>query len=463
MRITNGMINNSMMLNIQRNAMLTNKYYNQIASGKKIQIPSDDPIIASRALRFRTNVSETEQYRKNVAQAQSWTEITAQAFSNVTEISKSIEEALVRGSTDTLTTEDRKKIIADISSMAEQLQLEMNGTYAGRYVFSGYRTDQAPTYFKDSTDAYRITQTFSLEDVQNTKYFHKPEADESSTIGDCKILALPYENVENLTIGGYTVVEKNSTDAVNPYDVPAGAIHYIKDTGELVIGEDVYDDIKTNDLSVTYEKKGFTKGDMNPIVHFECEDINPDSKNFGMTFDMNGQNDMSYEIGVGNILNINSLSKDVVSDKVVGELNRFISTINSLEVSNESDVREKLIADGLTGDELENAVDAQLQQENAQVKVVSQELFSNLLGKMENYTSKVSINETNLGSRMNRLELVSNRLAEDALSYETLMSENEDVDVAEVIMQLNNAEAVYQASLNVGAKLTQLTLVDYIN
>ncbi len=463
MRITNGMINNSMMLNIRRNAMLTNKYYNQIASGKKIQLPSDDPIVASRALRFRTNVSETEQYRKNVGQAQSWTEITAQAFSNVTEIAKSIESALVRGSTDTLTTEDRQKIIADISSMAEQLQLEMNGSYAGRYVFSGYRTNHPPTFFKDSTDEYTITQTFDLNNVQNTKYFHKPNADEASTIGDTKILTLPYENVENISILGYTVNTLNSTDATNPYEPAAGEINYIADTGELVLGENAYNALKNGELDVTYDKKGFSKGDINPIVYFDCKDINPDSDTFGMTFDMNGQNEMSYEIGVGNVLNINSLAKDVVSDKLVGELNRFISTLNSLQVSDESAVREKLIADGLTGQELEDAIDSQMKQENAQIKVVSQELFSNMLGKAEDYTSKISIFETNLGSRMNRLELVANRLAEDALSYESLKSKNEDVNVAEVIMQLNNAEAVYQASLNVGGKLTQLTLVDYIN
>ncbi|MFV0519281.1 MAG: flagellar hook-associated protein FlgL [Lachnospirales bacterium] len=469
MRITNGMINNSMVLNIQRNTRLADMYYNQLASGKKITLPSDDPTVASRALRFRTNVSETEQYQKNVSQAQSWTEITAQAFSTVTEITKDIEELLVRGSTDTLTTEDRQKIMADISSMTEQLKLEMNATYAGRYVFSGYRTDQAPTFIKDSEAEYQITQEFSLEDIQNTKYSHKPVANEAATIGDTQILSLAYKNGEtpsSITVGGttYSVVNVSQTSvSPNPYEQVDGQVTFIPETGELVLGEDVAKAMETGDLTVTYDKKGFTKGDINPVVYFDCTDIKTDSATYGLSYNMDGQNNMEYEIGVGSTINVNSLAKNVVTDKMIGELDRFITTINGLTVSDESVVRSKFVAEGLTGDELEAAIEEQLQLEEAQVKVVSQELFSNALGKFEDFASDISVQETNLGSRMNRLELTATRLSDDYLSYTSLMNDNENVDVAEAMMYFTSADAVYQASLKVGAMISQLSLADYIS
>ncbi len=469
MRITNGMINNSMLLNIQRNAKLTDKYYNQMASGKKILLPSQDPIVASRALRFRTNVSETEQYQKNVYQAQSWTEITAQAFSNVTAITKSIESLLVRGSTDTLTTDDRQKIMADISSMTEQMKLEMNANYAGRYVFSGYRTDVGPTFIKSSDAEYSISQTFNLEDIQNTKYSHKPVAADPATIGDTQILSLPYKNAEmpaTVTVGGttYTVntVSVSST-APNPYVQVNGQATYIPETGELVIGSDIAKAMESDDLEITYEKKGFTKGDINPLVYFDCTDIKATSKTFGMSFNMDGQDDMVYEVGVGSTVSVNSLAKNVVTDKMVGQLDRFIASINSLSVTDESVVRKKFVSAGLTGDALEDAIKEQLQLEESQVKVVSQELFSQALGKFEKFASSISVEETDIGSRMNHLDLIYSRLADDYLSYTALMEKNEDVDVTEVLMNLNSAEAVYNASLKIGAKITQLSLADYIN
>ncbi len=469
MRITNGMINNSMLLNIQRNAKLTDKFYTQMATGKKILLPSDDPIVASRALRFRTNVSETEQYQKNVYQAQSWTEITAQAFSNVTSITKSIESLLVRGSTDTLTTEDRQKIMADISSMNEQLKLEMNANYAGRYVFSGYRTDVPPTFIKSSDAEYSINQTFNLGDIQNTKYAHKPVAADAATIGDTQILSLPYKNADmpaTITVGATTyTVSTVSLDSVtpNPYVQVAGQATYIPETGELVIGKDIAKAMEKGDLSITYEKKGFTKGDINPLVYFDCKDIKAGSKTFGMSYNMDGQNEMVYEVGVGSTVSVNSLAKDVVTDKMVGEIDRFISAINSLTVTDESVVRQKYIVAGLSGDELEEAIEKQLELEQSQVKVVSQELFSNALGKFEEFASDISVEETDIGSRMNHLDLISSRLSDDYLSYKALMDKNENVDVTEVLMNLNTAEAVYQASLKIGAKITQLSLADYIN
>ena len=64
MRITNKMMTNNMLhnININKNNMTTleNKY----ASGLEIQKPSDDPIIAVRALKLRTNLSELNQYYK---------------------------------------------------------------------------------------------------------------------------------------------------------------------------------------------------------------------------------------------------------------------------------------------------------------------------------------------------------------------------------------------------------------
>jgi flagellar hook-associated protein 3 FlgL len=68
-----------------------------------------------------------------------------------------------------------------------------------------------------------------------------------------------------------------------------------------------------------------------------------------------------------------------------------------------------------------------------------------------------------MGGRTNRLELQLSRLSSNEVSYTELLSQNEDTDMAEVIMLLQMQENVYQASLAVGARIIQPTLVDYLS
>ena len=63
---------------------------------------------------------------------------------------------------------------------------------------------------------------------------------------------------------------------------------------------------------------------------------------------------------------------------------------------------------------------------------------------------------------MNRLELTANRLEDDFINFTKLKSKNEDVDIAEAIMNLMNEVNVYNASLAVGAKVIQPSLVDFL-
>ena len=67
-----------------------------------------------------------------------------------------------------------------------------------------------------------------------------------------------------------------------------------------------------------------------------------------------------------------------------------------------------------------------------------------------------------IGGRQRRLELLEARYEQDHLNYESMRSDAEDVDMAEVIMYLKMAEAVYQAALSAGARVIQPSLMDFL-
>lgn len=141
MRVTNTMLINNMISNIGKNMRRMEGYQRKLATGKKIAVPSDDPIVAARALKLRTDVSQLEQYKRNAEDAVSWLEITESALNNIGEILQRVRELAVQAGNSTMTTEDTQKTAEEVEQLKGQLIKIANSTYAGRYIFSGFKTD----------------------------------------------------------------------------------------------------------------------------------------------------------------------------------------------------------------------------------------------------------------------------------------------------------------------------------
>lgn len=162
MRITNNMLINNMMLSYSTNLQNTQKYQSQLATGKKISMPSDDPIVASRALKLRTDVAEVQQYRRNADDAISWMDITEATMGQINEVVQRMRELAVQGANGTNTPDDLLKISAEASELKGQLIHLANTTYAGRYIFSGYKTDK-PLLDNDGNFMFDITNAEEIK------------------------------------------------------------------------------------------------------------------------------------------------------------------------------------------------------------------------------------------------------------------------------------------------------------
>lgn len=85
---------------------------NELATEKKITRPSDDPIVAIRALSLRSSLSEINQYLKhNIPDAESWLDVTHSSLNNMDGILSDIFQYCNQGSSDQFTTNDRSAII----------------------------------------------------------------------------------------------------------------------------------------------------------------------------------------------------------------------------------------------------------------------------------------------------------------------------------------------------------------
>ena len=167
MRITNKMMTNNALYNINNNKNLLSNLEQQYSSGKKITKPSDDPIVAVRALKFRTNLSELNQYyEKNIPDALAWMDVTESALNTVNGIITSMNTYCNQGANDYPTAEDRNAIATNLEQLKGQLYQEGNTNYAGRYVFSGYKTDTSLVFNEATTNLkYEITEPLEAESI----------------------------------------------------------------------------------------------------------------------------------------------------------------------------------------------------------------------------------------------------------------------------------------------------------
>ena len=300
MRITNNMLINNMIKYIGNNLTRMDKLQAQLATGKKIQVPSDDPVVAARALKLRTDVAEIQQYQRNLKDAQSWLEITESALSDMGDIFQRVRELIV-GSDAIESPEDLQATKNEIIQLRTQLINLGNSAYAGRYIFTGFKTDQ-------------------------------------------KLL---------------------------------------DEAGNFLV-------------------------------------------------DVSNSEQIFYQIGLADSVNINVLGGDLFNsgtDITAGSTGKFIQDMNELiQAFDDADYEA--------------------------IRSMTQNFSDNL--------DNVLRLRADVGARINRLELTANRMMKDNTNFTRLMSENENVDMTDTIMNLKNEENVYRASLAGGARIIMPSLIDFL-
>lgn len=144
MRITNNMMVTNTVRNLNSNLERLSKAQQQISSENKISLPSDDPVVATKAITYRSYVAQTEQYQSNVESAQSWQDTTDDALSDLNDVVNSLRELVVQASSSTCTSSDLENIKTQVEALQESAVDVLNTSYAGRYIFAGYETSEEP-------------------------------------------------------------------------------------------------------------------------------------------------------------------------------------------------------------------------------------------------------------------------------------------------------------------------------
>lgn len=140
MRITNNMLISNMTYNLQGNLQRLEKLQYEMAMGKKFRVPSEDPIGASKSLKFNIDISKVDQYIRNSKDANSWMKESESALKEINAVLQRANELTVQAANSTNSGE-LDKIQEEIKELKGHVIQVANSTYAGRSLFTGYKTD----------------------------------------------------------------------------------------------------------------------------------------------------------------------------------------------------------------------------------------------------------------------------------------------------------------------------------
>jgi flagellar hook-associated protein 3 FlgL len=509
MRITNQMITNNSLRNMQKSLATVNTRTEQMTSGKKISKASEDPVIAIRALKLRTTVDQLYQYKeKNIPDASSWLSITQTSLDNITARVKEIQSYCNQGSTDSFATNDRSAIIDSLKQLQEMIYDEGSATYAGRYIFSGYKTDRslAFTETEDTTKySYDITETFTaasidikhvvtnaVDDTKLDAYLAGTEDYEQPDPHDVYRLNLAYEDIDNINTEGtgvFNIVLKdadgnqislpNATlrykeleDADTYYDVDDNSINVIKETGEIVFGVNVYNAIKQADsIEVSYAKNQVEAGELRPEHYFNCTQrtVQDDGTVKSVDYQLKeGGQTVYYEVNFNQSLQVNTEGNKLITTDVGNNINDLVYALTEMQEAETTQTNLKAMLEDpqyANNDEAVTKINQMLSDIDAEIAVKKENLqktFSANITNFQNYLDKVSATQSDLGSRMTKLDMITTRVTEQYEEFTELKSQNEDVETEEIIIDFNDANLVYETALAATSNIVQKTLLDYI-
>ena len=575
MRVTNNMMINNTTKNINGNKANQTYLNNQMTTQKKILRPSENPIIAIRALRLRSTLSQLNQYyEKNIPDVEAWYKMADTAFYNMNKILTDCQTKCNYGNNTTITADDRKTILESLTALRTQLYSEGNTDNAGRSVFTGYRTNSTLTFMEDDPEeSYDITQSFTYEDISEFKYYsgnvevpqtlqevldgiaNGSDRTKSPYISDTTETAydrirLAYDGINDIASLNYkygttdvtftggteekvayydgklrqvnangnplddtgavindkagnpvvldnsAIVTRTVYQGVDAGGVPVagatlavydtevnweaamgtkivgdGEMVFIKNTGDLVLGSDVSNALKSGraDIQIDYDKTGFTKGELRPEYYYNCTcKTDPDHPVESIRYDENGKKvyeDINFNIGVNQSITVNFQADDFFDMSIYQDVTELMNATDKAIKAHdkvaklEEMQREAKYVDHQ--DEIQKWLDAARKEADYADENLGNQLSAGV-GKFSKYLKKLNVMYTEIGSRGQQLEMTKNRLENQQLAVEELKSTNEDRELSDIIIDYTAAYNAYQASLMAASKIEKQTLLNYI-
>ena len=128
-----------------------NRTQQQLATGKKVLKPSDNPAVAAQLLNLSSLKAKNSQYERNVTIARNELGLQESALSSTGNVLQRVRELVIQANNATQSNQSRAAIADELNNLSDELlQLSNTKNSSSEYIFSGFDS-RTPTYTRNGT------------------------------------------------------------------------------------------------------------------------------------------------------------------------------------------------------------------------------------------------------------------------------------------------------------------------
>lgn len=383
----------------------------QIASGQRILVPSDDPTGAKQLLDLGAVVARVEQYQRNAGVAEARLGAEENALRSTTNLLQRVRELAVQANNDTLSEPDRKAIAVEVRErLAELLGVANSQDANGEFLFGGYRATTRP--FSVAADG---TVTYAGDQGQRQVQIGADRRIATGDSGDAI-----FQSVRNGN--GTFVVDQGANAGTAVAD--AGTV---LDPSAWVPDQYSIEFVTNSAGALAYQVIGAASGQVVPAPPAVAPADAP-----------------TYTSGAA--INFRGVQLTITGTPAAGDT-------FSLGPSRKQDIFATLAAFATALETSATVPVARAAQHNG---------INRALVDLDQALQHIAVVEAGIGGRLNAIDSQRNSNDDERLRTQALLSEVGDLDYAQAITQLNQQQVALSAAQQAYVRVQGLSLFDYL-
>ncbi len=172
MRISTNTLMETSLVGINESYRRYGEAQQRIATGKKLNRPSDDPTGTAHAMGLRSAMGHIEQFQRNITDANGFMATTDVALSQAVVLVREARSLAIQSATDTITQDQRAIIANQLTATISQIGQLGNSTHGSRFVFGGQLTTKPPFVPDGGGFRYEGGTSATADNTLTVEIFH---------------------------------------------------------------------------------------------------------------------------------------------------------------------------------------------------------------------------------------------------------------------------------------------------
>ena len=475
MRISTESIYRRFLGGLQRSTNRMIAAQEQVATGRRVLRPSDDASAAARVLTLQRELADAERLRESTTFARTFVDASAGALEEGSGLLTEARAVLIQAMNGTLDQKTRESLGQQIDLMRQQMLDIANRKSADRFLFSGTQTGAEP-WRTTTVDGVERAIYVGNDDQQRLRIGNGAEIDLNlsgqAIFGAEQAMAPSFSGLTGLAAGSTAsqgtaweslTVTQTSLDLGNL--AAAGVVQAAGSDSDL---------LQSRSLRIDATEATVQLGDGPPAKlpapgEPQAASVRVrDEYGAELTLDFSGWNGADYtgtvtgegevRVAGGAAVALDFTEDDQRLESPSGE------TVLHLDLTQVRRAGEEVVQfDGRVNlFDLMAGIASDLENTTGLSQTEVTDRLNQRLRELDRHTDNLRVGLGVLGSRSGRLENTARRFDLVALQVEGLISESQDADITEAILDLQQAENTLQLSQATGVRLIQRSLLEFI-